>query len=126
MNPVDAVIAVERLAKTYRRSFWSGRAIAALRGVSLQTHRGEIFGLLGPNGAGKTTLIKILLGVVRASSGNAQLFGEPAGSILARARVGYLPESLRIDRHHTARTALRYYGKMSRMDVRAIEMCFCR
>lgn len=110
-----SVIAIDRLAKTYRSYPWSGRSIAALRGVSLNVMPGEIFGLLGPNGAGKTTLIKILLGVVRATGGTASLLGHPAGSANARQRVGYLPESLRIDRHHTARSALRFYGRMSRL-----------
>ncbi len=115
MNEQSAVIYVEQLAKSYRSLLWSKRSIDALRGADLQAHRGEIFGLLGPNGAGKTTLVKILLGVIRASSGKASLFGSPAGSLRARNRVGYLPESLRIDRHHTARTALHFYGRMSRM-----------
>jgi ABC-2 type transport system ATP-binding protein len=89
--------------------------------VSLQAHAGDVFGLLGPNGAGKTTFIKILLGVVRPTSGTAALFGRPVGTAGARLRVGYLPESLRIDRHHTARSALRYYGRLSRMDEASIK-----
>ncbi|WP_372723069.1 ABC transporter ATP-binding protein [Novipirellula sp.] len=110
------VIDVSDLKKKY--SAWSFRGrhvVEALRGASLQVRAGEVFGLLGPNGAGKTTLIKILLGVIRSSSGSASLFGEPAGSIAARMRVGYLPESLRVDRHHSARSALRYYARMSQM-----------
>jgi ABC-2 type transport system ATP-binding protein len=101
------------LTKTYKAGLIGGRSIAALRQVSLSVKRGEIFGLLGPNGAGKTTLIKILLGVIRGNGGSARVLGFPAGSIAARRRVGYLPESLRIDRHHTARSALRFYGGMS-------------
>jgi len=115
-NPVVSVIG---LSKSYTGGLWS-RPFVALRGVTLDTFAGEIFGLLGPNGAGKTTLIKTLLGVVRPSGGTAKLFGETAGSIAARMRVGYLPESLRIDRHHTARSALRYYGRMSRLSDSAI------
>lgn len=115
------VVDIQQLTKTYRH--WtrrSQREIRALRGVSLQAHAGEVFGLLGPNGAGKTTLIKALLGVVRPTSGTAALFGKRAGSSAASRRVGYLPESLRIDRHHSARSALRFYGRMSGMDEATI------
>lgn len=112
----DTIIDVSCLEKVY--SGWSigGRKrVDALRGVSLKASAGEVFGLLGPNGAGKTTLIKILLGVVKPSGGQASLFGESVGSAAARKRVGYLPESLSVDAHHTARSALRYYGRLSRM-----------
>ncbi len=112
----DPIVDVRDLRKTY--SSWSVRGrknIEALGGVSLQAHAGDVFGLLGPNGAGKTTLIKILLGVVKPSGGSASLFGQPVGSTAARSRVGYLPESLRVDRHHTARSALKFYGRLSRM-----------
>jgi ABC-2 type transport system ATP-binding protein len=113
----NSIIAVDRLEKTYRGgSFLRRGDIHALRGVSLHAEAGQVFGLLGPNGAGKTTLIKILLGVIRSTGGSASLFGLPAGCTAARARVGYLPESLRVDRHHTARSALRFYGKLSRLD----------
>ncbi len=110
------VVDVQELRKSYRH--WTrrqSREIRALRGVSLTAAAGEVFGLLGPNGAGKTTLIKILLGIVRPSTGSATLFGKAAGSTEAALRVGYLPESLRIDRHHTARSALKFYGRMSGM-----------
>ncbi len=110
------IVDVCQLEKVY--SGWSiggRRRVDALRGVTIQAVAGEVFGLLGPNGAGKTTLIKILLGVVRPSRGKASLFGESVGSAAARQRVGYLPESLTIDPHHTARSALRYYGRLSRM-----------
>ena len=117
----SAIIDVHSLEKSYGTWSLTGRqTLVALRGVSLQAHAGEVFGLLGPNGAGKTTLIKILLGVVKPSGGTASLFGESVGSTAARQRVGYLPESLRVDRHHTARSALRYYGKLSRMSSRDI------
>lgn len=117
-----AIIDVRDLGKTYGGWSLTGRRkLVALRGVSLQARAGEVFGLLGPNGAGKTTLIKILLGVVKPSRGSASLFGLRVGSTAARHRVGYLPESLRVDRHHTARSALRYYGMLSRMNSAEID-----
>lgn len=88
--------------------------------MTLEAHPGEVFGLLGPNGAGKTTLIKTLLGIIQPSGGNASLFGVSVRSPLARNKVGYLPESLRIDRHHTATSALGYYGRLSRMSPSTI------
>ncbi|MFG0266977.1 MAG: ABC transporter ATP-binding protein [Rhodopirellula sp. JB055] len=110
------IVSVNGLQKIYRGSWLRSSHVHALSGVTLQADAGQVFGLLGPNGAGKTTLIKILLGVIRASGGSASLFGLPAGSAAARRRVGYLPESLRVDRHHTARTALKYYGRLSGLD----------
>ena len=116
------IVDVQDLEKVYRSwSIGGRRQVNALSGVSLQAAAGEVFGLLGPNGAGKTTLIKILLGVVRPTRGKASLFGESVGSTSARSRVGYLPESLSIDSHHTARSALRYYGRLSRMPGRLID-----
>ena len=107
------VIDVENLRKRYRDGLFGGRRIEALQGVSLSVGRGEIFGLLGPNGAGKTTLIKVLLGIVRRSDGQAQMLGLPAGSRQARKDVGYLPENHRIPRHHTANSALAFFGALS-------------
>ena len=65
----------------------------AVDAVSLSARRGEILGLLGANGAGKTTLIRLMLGLLRPSSGGIRLFGEPA-SIATRRRVGYVPQTL--------------------------------
>lgn len=110
------VIFTKDLRKTYQEGLIRKRSLQALRGVCLDVNPGEVFGLLGPNGAGKTTLIKILLGIVKRTSGEASLLQHTAGSLESRQRVGYLPENLRISKHHTARTALEYYGRLSRMD----------
>jgi ABC-2 type transport system ATP-binding protein len=106
-------IDVQALRKTYRDGLLGRRRVEALKGVTFQVQRGEIFGLLGPNGAGKTTLIKVLLGVVRRSEGQAWLLGRTAGDRRGRIRVGYLPENHRIPRHHTGNSALSYYGSLS-------------
>ena len=108
------VIVVDGLEKQYKKGFF-GKGVRALNGVSFDVRPGEIFALLGPNGAGKTTLIKILLGIIRRTGGNASLLGFPAGDRRGRMRVGYLPEHLRIPRHQTARTALEFYGQLSGM-----------
>jgi ABC-2 type transport system ATP-binding protein len=70
-------------------------ATTALDGVTLQVGEGELLGLLGPNGAGKSTLVKIGCGLVRATSGSAEVCGAPAGSFEARAAIGYLAELFR-------------------------------
>lgn len=99
-------------AKTYRRK------IHALRDVSLQVARGEIFGLLGPNGAGKSTLVKILMTVIRPSACTGTLLGRPIGDRATLARVGYLPEHLRFPSYLTGRQALDYFGALSKVDGR--------
>jgi ABC-2 type transport system ATP-binding protein len=120
MNP-SAAISVSDLCKTYRDGLLGRKKIEALQGVSLDVERGEIFGLLGPNGAGKTTLIKILLGIVRKTSGQATLLGRPAGDRQSRRKVGYLPESHRIPHHLTGNTALEYYGQLSGLSLAEIK-----
>jgi ABC-2 type transport system ATP-binding protein len=86
--------------------------ITALRGVSLQAERGQIFGLLGQNGAGKTTLVKILLGITRLTSGEARLLDEPAGIAPVRRQVGYLPEDHRFPDYHSGASLLHFYGAL--------------
>jgi len=67
----------------------------ALAGLSMTVPRGEVFGFLGPNGAGKTTSVKLLLGLLRPTSGEAWLLGRPIGDLQTRRRIGYLPELFR-------------------------------
>src|ERR1700749_3473339 len=87
------VIAVSHLSKTYASGF------AALRDVSLEIERGEIFALLGPNGAGKTTLISILCGIVTPSAGGATADGHDIVKDYraARALIGLVPQELTTD-----------------------------
>lgn len=86
--------------------------IDALKGVSLDVERGEIYGLLGQNGAGKTTLIKVLLGITARTAGDAKLLGEPAGTVAVRRRIGYLPEDHRFPEYHTGHSLLDFYGSL--------------
>jgi len=111
------VIQVRDLQKTFRNGLLRQHKVEALQNVSLEIPKGRIYGLLGPNGAGKTTLIKILLGIVRKTSGVANVLGFTAGQIAARRQIGYLPENHRIPRHLTGNTALEYYGCLSGLTV---------
>ena len=113
MAESEFVISVNAVRKKYRTGLFKRKTIEALKGVTLDVPRGQIFGLLGPNGAGKTTLIKILLGIVKRTGGAASVLGLPAGSRQSRSRIGYLPENHRIPRHLNGDTALEYYGSLS-------------
>ena len=75
-----------------RKEFGRKTAVA---GLTLKVKRGEVFGFLGPNGAGKTTSIKMLLGLITPTSGEAKLLGDPIGTRVTRTKVGYLPEHFR-------------------------------
>jgi ABC-2 type transport system ATP-binding protein len=85
----------------------------AVRGLSLSVRRGEIFGFLGPNGAGKSTSIKILLGLVHASGGEALVLGAPAGDVEARRKIGFLPEDFRFYEWLSATELLTLHGRLS-------------
>jgi ABC-2 type transport system ATP-binding protein len=85
----------------------------ALAGLSMTVPRGEIFGFLGPNGAGKTTSVKLLLGLLRPSSGEAWLLGEPIGDLGTRRRIGYLPELFRYQGWLDAREVLALHCELA-------------
>ena len=71
---VNSILKTEGLSKTFKVGFW-GRSVTAVHGLDLDVHKGEVFGFLGPNGAGKTTTIKMLMGLIYPTSGQAWLFG---------------------------------------------------
>ena len=87
-------------------------ARTAVRDLTLKVGRGEAFGFLGPNGAGKSTSIKMLLGLVKPTSGTALLLGEPVGSRDARARIGFLPEHFRFYEWLSAEELLMLHGRL--------------
>jgi ABC-2 type transport system ATP-binding protein len=119
----DLVIRTQGLSKTYGD-------VEALKNLDLQVPQKSIFAFLGPNGAGKTTTIKLLLGLIRPTSGGGTIFGQDIlrGSVDIRARVGYLPQDARFYEHMTARQVLDYTAKFffkgpqSEIDKRVDEM----
>ncbi|MGO8722011.1 MAG: ABC transporter ATP-binding protein [Acidimicrobiales bacterium] len=88
------------------------RTTTALGGLSMTVGRGEVFGFLGPNGAGKTTAVKLLLGLVRPSGGEAMVLGAPAGDRETRRRIGYLPELFRFQSWLTASEVLMLHCRL--------------
>lgn len=84
----------------------------ALRGLSMTVGRGEVFGFLGPNGAGKTTAVKLLLGLIRPTAGEAMVLGAPAGDRATRSQIGYLPELFRYQSWLSAREVLELHCRL--------------
>jgi ABC-2 type transport system ATP-binding protein len=107
----DNVVETRKLTKIYR-DFWGRQKKVALRALNLQIHRGEIFGLLGPNGSGKTTTIKLLLGLLFPSDGEAFVLGQPAAEVRKNERIGYLPEESYLYRFLNAEETLDFYGRL--------------
>lgn len=95
LNPPNTppVVLTSELRKVYRTGFWLNQKVVSLKSCSLQVYQGETFGLLGPNGAGKTTLLKLLLGIIRPTSGRGLLLGKPLSERSVKQRIGYLPEN---------------------------------
>lgn len=116
---MDAIV-IEHLTKTFTPMWPWQKASTVLTDVSLRVRQGEIFGFLGHNGAGKTTTMKILLGLLRATSGKVELLGAPAGEVDAHARIGYLPESPYFYDYLTADEFLTFYGKLAKLSAGSI------
>ena len=93
MSDRPLAIRASNLTKIYRVGFFLDRQVTALQGLDLTVEAGQIYGLLGPNGAGKSTTIKILMDLVRSTSGTASVFGQPPAHAATRRQVGFLPEN---------------------------------
>src|ERR1700733_9850154 len=107
----DIVIETRNLSKVYR-DFWGRQKVRALKALDLEIRRGGIFGLLGPNGSGKTTTIKLLLGLLFPTSGQALVFGRDATEVTKNERLGYLPEESCLYRFLNAEETLDFYGRL--------------
>jgi len=94
---------------------------AAVDHVSLTVRRGEVYGFLGPNGAGKTTTLRMLLGLVRATSGRATVLGQPPGAPTGLARIGALVEGPGFYPYLSGRANLRVLARYGRHDDVAVE-----
>ncbi len=111
----DNIVETRNLTKVYR-DFWGRKKKTALNALNITIRRGEIFGLLGPNGSGKTTTIKLLLGLLFPTLGEAFVFGQPASDVHKNERIGYLPEESYLYRFLNAEETLDFYGRLFAID----------
>src|SRR5437868_7207832 len=112
----DVIVETRSLTKVYR-DFWGRKKKTALNALGLKINKGEIFGLLGPNGSGKTTTIKLLLGLLFPTEGEAFVFGEPAAQAKKNERIGYLPEESYLYKFLNAEETLDFYGRLFNMSA---------
>ncbi len=107
----EAVIHTKDLTKTYA-DFWGRARVHALHPLSLDVYRGEVFGIIGPNGSGKSTTMKLLLGLIFPTSGEAFVLDKPPRSIDAKSRIGFLPEESYLYPFLTADETLDFFGRI--------------
>jgi ABC-2 type transport system ATP-binding protein len=115
----ECLISVDGLRKEFRQGFFM-RRVLAVKGVSFEVERGDIFGFLGPNGAGKTTTIKMLTGLIRPTGGSARLFGETLPSTRSRKRLGFLPENPYVYPYLTPLEFVELCGRLSGLSRRVV------
>jgi ABC-2 type transport system ATP-binding protein len=111
------VVAAAGLTKVFK-DFWLRSRARAVDGIDFSIERGEIFGLLGPNGSGKSTTIKMILGLLKKSSGRLLVFGRSPFDVATKKRIGFLPEESYLYPFLNARETLDYYAKLFRLERR--------
>jgi ABC-2 type transport system ATP-binding protein len=119
-QPPGPVLRTVGLTKRYT-DFWGRPRVTALDNLSLEVQPGEVFGLLGPNGSGKTTTIKLLLGLLRPTAGDAMVFGRSAEDPAVKARIGYLPEETYLYRFLDADETMAFFGGIFRLSRATIK-----
>lgn len=112
----DVIIETRNLSKVYK-DFWGRPKVNALESLDLEVRRGEIFGLLGPNGSGKSTTIKLILGLLFPTSGQALVFDKDASDVSKNERIGYLPEESYLYKFLNAEETLDFYGRLFNMSA---------
>ncbi len=114
------IVVCQQLTRIFR-DFWMRPRARAVDSLTFQIDRGEVFGLLGPNGSGKSTAIKMILGLLRPTSGRVAVFGKPPTDVATKRRIGYLPEESYLYQFLNARETLEYYAKIFEQDYRTRE-----
>lgn len=114
------MIRIEGISKEFKEGIGS-RKVKALEDLTLDIHKGEVFGFLGPNGAGKSTAIKILINLISPDTGHASIMGKDVLDKDTRRHVGYLPENPYFYDYLTAEELLWFGGKASGLSSNVIK-----
>ena len=117
---MSAAVQTHLLRKEFGLGWFRGRVLA-LEGLEMEVKKGEVFGLLGPNGSGKSTAMKMILGLLRPTSGSAEVCGFRAGTIAARRQIGFLPENPYFPIFLSGAELVRYYGRLSGLGGAGLE-----
>jgi len=117
---MTAAVRTRGLRKEFAMGWFRGRVLA-VEGLEMEVKPGEVFGLLGPNGSGKSTAMKMILGLLRPTSGEAEVCGYRAGTMAARRQIGFLPENPYFPNFLSGAELIRYYGKLSGMGGASLE-----
>lgn len=107
----EHAVEVNNLTKVFRTGI-GNQYVVAVDNLSFRVEAGEVYGLIGPNGSGKSTTMKVVLGLMAASKGEAKVFGLDSGDIRARNEIGFLPENPYFYKHLTGAETLKFYGKL--------------
>jgi ABC-2 type transport system ATP-binding protein len=116
----EPAVAVHSLTKVFPIPFRRTKLVA-VRGLNLEVAPGQVYGLLGPNGSGKSTTLKIILGLVTATTGTAKIFGRDSHEVRSREAVGFLPENPYFYKYLTGEETLRFFGKLCGLHGRRLQ-----
>lgn len=109
---MENIVEITNLTKDYSTGFLRKKNVRALDDLTLSVSGGQIFGFLGGNGAGKTTTIKILMGLLFPTGGNASILGKPIGDVSMHRKIGYCPENPYFYDYLSARELMNYFGEL--------------
>jgi len=117
---VNLAVEIQDLSKDFRLPTMKRQRFRAVDRLNLTVEEGEVYGLLGPNGSGKSTTMKMLLGLLKPTSGRCTIFGRSSNDTASRLDVGFLPENPYFYRHLTGTETLRFYGRLCGLGGRSL------
>lgn len=110
---MENVIELKDLTKIYKPlDFWKKDRVIGIENITLSVQKGEVFGLLGLNGSGKTTLMKVILGLLKPTSGDVLVLGKSIDNISVRSKIGYLSELPYFPKYLKVREVLDYFAEL--------------